>query len=170
MKLPMQSGNTTGDKPEAMSAAFETRIQQDVTQAMKARDEQTVATLRLVLTSMKNEQIAQRRPLIDDEIVQILQREVKRRREAAALYTQGANHERARAEEQEITILQRYLPEQLDEGAITKVVRESITKSGASSPADFGRVMGVVMGQLKGKADGAQVQAILKRELQQTPG
>ncbi len=150
-----------------MAETLETRIKQEYTQALKARDTATVSTLRLLLTSLKNEQIAKRRALTEDEEVQVLQREAKRRREAITVYQQGGSADRAAVEQTELEVITRYLPEQMDAGAIAATVAQIVGKTGATGPADFGRVMGLAMQELKGKADGAAVRTCVKTALEQ---
>lgn len=150
-----------------MAETLETRIKQEYTHALKARDTATVSTLRLLLTSIKNEHIARRHPLTEEEEIQVLQREAKRRREAIAVYQQGGSADRAAVEQTELDVITRYLPEQMDAAAIAAVVKQIISKTGATGPADFGRVMGLAMQELKSKADGVAVRTCVKTALEQ---
>lgn len=144
---------------------LEERIRENFTKALKARDERMVSALRLLLTSLKNQAIAKRGALEENEVLAVLQREAKRRREAMEVYRQGGSNERVQQEQQELTILQAYLPEQLSEEEIQSVIQEVIDQTHPTGPSDFGRVMGVVMKQLKGKAEGQRVQAAVQQAL-----
>lgn len=149
-----------------MAPSLLDRIQSDLQRALKERNKQIVGTLRLLSAALKNESIAKRRELTDAETVQVLRREAKRRREAMAAYEAGGSTERAEAEKAELGILTAYLPEQLDAQGIETVVRTILQEVGAAGPNDFGRVMGVVMKQVQGRADGRLVQETVKRLLE----
>ena len=144
---------------------LEERIRENFTRALKARDERTVSALRLLLTSLKNQAIAKRGALEESDVLEVLQREAKHRREAMELYRQGDRGERAQQEEQELTIIQEYLPEQLSEEKLHSIVQEVIGQTQPAGPSDFGRVMGLAMKQLKGKVEGQRVQAAVKEAL-----
>ena len=147
-----------------------TRIQEDLKSAMKQRETVAVSTLRLLSAALKNETIAKRSELGEADILRVLQREVKRRKEAIESYTAAGSRERVEQESAELTVLQRYLPEQLDPAAIEKVVQSLIHETGAQGSKDFGTVMKQAMQQLQGKADGRMVQETVKRLLQTLAG
>lgn len=143
------------------------QIQSDLTAAMKSRDAETVATLRMVVAAIKNARVEGGRTgdLSDEETMDILTREAKKRNEAAEAYDQAGRDELAGKERSELAILQRYLPEQLGEDELRAVVDEAIAETGASEPSDMGKVMSAVMPKVKGRADGKQVNAMVRERL-----
>ncbi|TSC88292.1 MAG: hypothetical protein G01um10147_197 [Microgenomates group bacterium Gr01-1014_7] len=143
------------------------QIQEDLKQAQLARDGVKVSTLRLLLSEIKNAEIQKGGPLSDEDIVSVTQREVKKRKEAAAGFRQGGREEQAQKEEAELKILEGYLPAQISDEELIGVVSQAITEVGASSLADMGKVMGAVMGKVQGRADGIRVSNIVKEKLSQ---
>ena len=143
------------------------RIRRDMTDAMRARDTETVATLRLALAAIQTLKVAEGHSgeVTDAETVDLLTREAKRRVEAADTYAAGGRGELAAKERRELAILRRYLPEELDADALAAIVDEAIAETGASGPGDLGRVMSAVMPKVKGRADGRQVNALVRRRL-----
>lgn len=141
------------------------QIQNDLKEAQLARDEIKISTLRLLLSEIKNAEIAKGGPLTDEDVISVVQREVKKRKEAAAAFKVGGREEQAQKEEAESQVLTSYLPQQLSTEELTKIVQETITEVGATSVADMGRVMGVVMGKVKGQADGSTVSSLVKEKL-----
>lgn len=133
--------------------------------AMRARDEQRTLTLRSAMAAAHNQRIAAGRDLTDDEVVEVLGRQVKQRRESITMFRDAGREEKAAAEEAEAAILAEFLPQQLTEAEITDMVREAIVATGATTPADLGRVMGAVSPRTKGRADGSVVAGIVRREL-----
>ena len=142
------------------------RLLNDTKMAMKARDELKVSTLRLARSSIKNSEIEKGRDLTDEEILETLSRESKRRREAIDSYEKAGRLELAEKERTELAILSEYLPKQLDESEIEKITREVAAEVGAVGPGDKGRLMGAIMPRLKGKADGKLVNLVVERILQ----
>ncbi|MCC6176081.1 MAG: GatB/YqeY domain-containing protein, partial [Chloroflexi bacterium] len=120
------------------------RIESAMRDAMRARDEQRTLTLRSAMAAAHNQRIAKGRELTDDEVVEVLGRQVKQRRESIAMFRDAGREAMAAAEEAEAAILAEFLPQQLSEGEILALVREAIAATGASTPADLGRVMGAV--------------------------
>ena len=141
-------------------------LAEDLKNAQLARDGVKVSTLRLLISEVKNAEIAKGQPLTDADIVSVVQKEAKRRKEAAAGFRQGSREEQAKKEEAELAILETYLPSQLPNEVLTKLVEESINEVGAKSLADMGKVMGIVMGKVAGQADGGIISAIVKEKLQ----
>jgi len=141
------------------------KIDGDLNSAMKAQEADKVRTLRTVKSSLHNAAIANKDELSDEQAVQILRQEAKKRKEAIELYKQGGREELASAESKELEIIDAYLPAAMDEAELGKIVDEAIHLSGATSPADMGKVMGVVMGKVKGQADGSHVSAMVKNRL-----
>src|SRR3989344_8227175 len=138
------------------------QLQEDLKQAQLAKDEIKVSTLRMLLSEIKNAEIAKGEALAEPDLVQVLQREVKKRREAAEGFRSGGREESAQKEESELAVLQAYLPQQLSNEELTKIVEEVINEVGASSISDMGKVIGAVMGRVKGQADGGAVSSLVK--------
>ena len=141
------------------------RIESAMRDAMRARDAQRTQTLRMAMAAAHNQRIARGRDLTDDEVVDVLTRQVKQRRESIAMYRDAGREERAEAEEAEAAILAEFLPEQLSEAEVEVLARDAIAESGASSPADMGRVMGRLATQTRGRADGRTVSEVVRRLL-----
>jgi len=148
-------------------AALKDRLRGDLTEAMKARDEVRTRTLRMALTSITREEVAgaSARELSDDEVVKVLTREAKRRREAAEAFAAAGRDEQAAAERAEGVILDGYLPAQLSDEEIAALVAAVIGETGASGMAAMGQVMKAVTPQVAGRADGARVAAEVRRQL-----
>ena len=141
------------------------RIESAMRDAMRARDEQRTQTLRMVMAAAHNVKIARGRELTDEDVVDVLTRQVKQRRESIAMFRDAEREEKAAAEEAEAAILAEFLPEQLTEDEVMSLVRAAIAETGASSPADLGRVMGRVSPHTKGRADGRLVSEVVRRLL-----
>lgn len=141
------------------------KILKDLKQSQLNKDEIKTSTLRLLLSEVKNAQIAKGGDLTDEEIIVIAQKEVKKRKEAAVGFRQGGRETGAQKEEAELKILEGYLPAALSNEELTKLVQDTINESGAKTIADMGKVMGVVMGKVKGQADGGVVSALVKEKL-----
>lgn len=141
------------------------KIKSDLKQAQLARDEIKVSTLRLLLSEIKNAEIAKGEALIDEDIVSVVFREVKKRKEAAAGFRTGGREQSALKETEEAKILGTYLPAQTNTEELTKIVEESINELGATGMADMGKVIGAVMGKVKGRADGGTVSGLVKERL-----
>ena len=141
------------------------RLQDDLTQAIRDRDELRRDTLRMVIAAAYNSQKAAGRELSDDEVVQVLTREVKTRRESVDAYTANDRPEAAAKESAEIAIIQAYLPEQLGEAELATLVSQAIDESGATSPREMGKVMAVLMPKVRGRADGKLISSLVAQEL-----
>jgi len=140
-------------------------IEGEIKEAMKARDAERRDALRLIVNALKSSEKELQRPLSDDEELQVLQRERKRRIEAAEAFRTGGHDDRAEAEERELAILQEFMPEPLSEDEIEEIVDDAIAEVGATSMADLGRVMADVMPQIAGRADGSVVSQIVREKL-----
>jgi uncharacterized protein YqeY len=140
-------------------------IEGELRDAMRARDAERRDALRLILNSLKSSEKELQRPLTEDEELQVLQRERKRRLEAAEAFRTGGREEQAQAEENELEILEEFMPEPLSEDEIEEIVDDVIAEVGATSMADLGRVMADVMPQVAGRADGSQVSQIVREKL-----
>ena len=141
------------------------RIEAAMRDSMRARDEQRTQTLRMAMAAAHNQRIARGRDLTDDEVIDVLTKQVKQRRESITMYRDAGREDRAAAEEAEAAILTEFLPAQLSDDEISALARTAIAEAGASSPADMGRVMGRLSPQTKGRADGRRVSEIVSRLL-----
>jgi uncharacterized protein YqeY len=150
-------------------AELKARLHADLNAAMKARDEITTATLRMALTAVTNEEVAGKsaRELSDDEVIRVLTRESKKRREAAEAFDGAGRGELAARERAEGEVLERYLPAQLDDAELVELVRAAITETGATSVRDLGAVMKTVQPRVAGRADGKRVSDEVRRQLAQ---
>ncbi|MDI3472294.1 MAG: uncharacterized protein PWQ20_813 [Thermotogaceae bacterium] len=135
-------------------------------EAMKASDEVRVRTLRLLISSIKNEEVEKGRELTEEEFSDIVLKEVKKRKEAIEMYEKGQRKDLADEERKELTILEEFLPKQLNVDEIRKMVVETIEAVGASGPKDLGKVMSALMPKLKGRADGKLVNKIVRELLE----
>ncbi len=147
--------------------ALKEKLQNDLTAAMRARDEVRSGTIRMVLTAIKNEEVAgkEARELSDAEVITVLSREAKKRREAAEAYEQAGAADRAANEKAEGAIIAEYLPAQLSEQEITDLIAAAIAETGASGPQQMGLVMKSIQPKIAGKADGGVVSSLVKAAL-----
>ena len=147
--------------------ALKSRLQTDLNTAMKARDELTTATLRMALTAITTEEVAGKaaRQLSDDEVLRVLTREAKKRREAAEAFDAARRVELADRERAEGTVLDRYLPSPLSDAELAGVVGAAIAEVGATEPRQMGAVMKVVQPKVTGRADGRRVSDEVRRQL-----
>jgi uncharacterized protein len=141
------------------------RIEDELKQARLARDTERRDALSLILASLRSAEKELQRPLSDDEELQVLQRERKRRLEAAEAYEQAGREEQADAEEFELDVLEEFMPEPLDEDELEEIVDDVIAEVGATSLRDLGRVMADVMPQVSGRADGSTVSQLVREKL-----
>ena len=141
------------------------RLQEDLTAAIRDRDELRRDTLRMVIAAAYNASKQARRDLTDDEVVQVLTREAKTRAESVDAYSAAGRTDAADKEKAEIEIIRAYLPEQLESAELERLVREAVEASGATSAREMGKVMAVLMPSVRGRADGKQVSALVAQEL-----
>ena len=141
------------------------KIQNDLKNAQLAHDELKVSTLRLLLSEIHNLQIQKGQDFSDADVISVVQREVKKRQEAAEGFRSGGREDTAKKEDSEAEILQSYLPAQLSNEELTEIVLGAINEVGASGITDMGKVMGVVMGKVAGRADGGKVSGLVKEKL-----
>ncbi len=141
------------------------RLNADLTTAQKARDAQRVDVLRFLKSNLINAKIAQQKDLEEADVEKVLASEVKRRTDAVAQFRSGGREDLAKADEAAIAIIKEYLPQAMTEAEVETIVRTQIAKVGASSPADFGKVMGPVMAQVGTRADGKTIQILVKKLL-----
>ncbi len=140
------------------------RIQEEIRQAMRGGEKTRLGTLRLLLAALKNERIEKRRDLSEEEIITVISREIKMRRNASEDYRRGQRDDLVQEAEREIIILESYLPSQLGEEELLALVRQVVSETGEVSP-DVGKVMGKVMPLVRGKADGKRVQEVVRQVL-----
>jgi uncharacterized protein YqeY len=142
-------------------------LREDLTASIRSQDKVVSETLRMVLTAITNEEVAgkEARTLTDDEIITVLSRESKKRREAAEEFSKAGRDDKAAAEKAEGEIIAKYLPAQLSEDEIKKIIADAVAKTGAAGPADMGKVMGAIKPLIAGKADGALVSSLVKSTL-----
>lgn len=148
------------------------QINQELKQAMKSKDVQTTSVLRLLVAALRNKEIALRlsgkTELSDEQVVEVVASEIKKRRDSILAYVQGGRQELADKESGEIKILEKYLPAQLSDEELEKIIKEIIAAGASNRPAGeagFGRVMGQAKAKVKGKADGAKVGELVKKLL-----
>jgi uncharacterized protein len=140
-------------------------IEQELKEAMRARDAVRTGALRLTLAALRAAEKELGRPLKEDEELQVLQRERKRRAEAAEAFRAGGREERAQQEEAELDVIEQFMPEPLAEEELERIVDDAIAETGATSLRDLGRVMADVMPQVAGRADGSAVSQLVREKL-----
>jgi len=141
------------------------RIEDELKAAMRAREKERTDTLRMTLASLRSAEKELQRPLKEDEELQVLQRERKRRVEAAEAFRNGGREEQAEDEEYELEVLEEFMPEPLSEEELEEIIDDVISEVGATSIRDMGRVMAGVMHQVSGRADGSAVNQLVKEKL-----
>jgi uncharacterized protein YqeY len=143
------------------------KLQNDLTASMRNRDEVRSSTIRMILTSIKNEEVSGKevRELSEGELITVLSREAKKRREAAEAFDQAGAKDRAEIERAEGLIIAEYLPKQLSESEVKELIESAIKETGANSPAQMGLVMKNLQPKIAGKADGAFVSSLVKASL-----
>lgn len=147
--------------------SLKSKLQSDLNGAIKSRNTVVAETIRMVLSAITNEEVAgkEKRELSDAEVITVLTREAKKRREAAEAFENGGRADRAAAERAEGEVIASYLPAQLSEAEIKNLIAETITAVGAAGPSDMGKVMGSLKAKVAGKADGALVSSLVKEAL-----
>ena len=143
------------------------QLKKDLTEAIRGRDEITSGTIRMVLTAITNEEVAgkEARVLSDEDVITVLSREGKKRREAAEAFENAGRADKSALEKSEGEVIAKYLPAQLSEADIAAIIAEAIASTGAQGPADMGKVMGAVKPKIAGKADGGVVSTLVKAAL-----
>jgi uncharacterized protein YqeY len=143
------------------------QLQSDLTEAIRSRNEIVSGTIRMVLTSIRNEEVSgkEERTLADAEIITVLTREAKKRREAAEAFADAGRADKAELEKAEGEVIAKYLPAQMSEDDVKNLVAAAIAQSGAAGPGDMGKVMGILKPQVAGKADGGLVSGLVKAAL-----
>ena len=142
------------------------RVSQDIKKAMKAKGVLRLSTLRMALADFQKKEKEKGEPVKDEEAIQIIQSMIRKRKDSVEQYRKAGREELAQKEEQEITILNEYLPEQMSEEQVRELAIKTISELGVTGPKEMGRVMGSLVKQLSGKADGGTISRIVKEELQ----
>ena len=142
-----------------------TAIKEDIKDAMRARDTERLSTLRMVHSSIKNRSIDQSEELSDDDVIAVLAKEAKKRRQSAQAYEDGNRPELAQKERNELEVIKGYLPEPLSDDDVAKIVDEIIADTGATSRREMGKVMGAVIPRIKGRYDASKVKDIVLEKL-----
>lgn len=145
------------------------KLQEDIKAAMIAHDEEKLSTLRMLKSALQYAEIAKGLDYAatDEDVIDVIGKEVKKRREAIDLYEKGGRPELAEKEKKELEVLQGYLPEQMSEDEVKALVDEAVSNTGASSMQDMGKVMGTLMPRVKGKADAGMVSNLVRQKLTQ---
>ncbi|OGF47240.1 MAG: aspartyl-tRNA amidotransferase [Candidatus Firestonebacteria bacterium RIFOXYA2_FULL_40_8] len=141
------------------------KLDEDLKLAMKAKDELKLSTVRLLKNAVNNAELAKKKTFTDDEIIAVIQSAIKQRKDSIEQYSKGGRAELAAQEENEMKILQAYLPAQLSEEEVRKLVLDVIKETGAASVKEMGKVMGKLMPLVKGKADNSLVSSVVKEHL-----
>ena len=155
---------------DLVSSPLKQQLHDDLTFAMKGRDELTAATLRMALTAITNEEVSgkEARALSDDDVLTVLGREAKKRREAATAFDDAGHPDRAQRERDELGVLERYLPQPLDDAAVEAIVADAVAQAaaaGQAGPSAMGAVMKIVQPQVKGRFDGGRLAGMVKAAL-----
>jgi uncharacterized protein YqeY len=140
-------------------------IKKQIIEAMKAKDEIKLSTLKLLSSALHNAEIDKQRDLTEDEEIEVVKREAKKRKDAIEAYEKASADDRAEKEKKELAILQEYLPEEMSDSDLEKIVDEVISETKASTMQDMGKVIGAVMGKVKGQADGKKVSEMVRSKL-----
>lgn len=140
-------------------------ISKQIMDAMKAHDTVRLSTLKMLLSALNYDKIAKQHDLTAEEELVVVAKEAKKRKDAIDAYTKAGAVDRAKAEENELAILNEFLPEQMGDGELTGIVEATISEKGAKSLSDMGPVIGAIMAKVKGKADGTRVSALVKSKL-----
>lgn len=141
------------------------KIADEMRAAMKAREQARVATLRMLMTAIKNTEVEKLHELSDDEVLDVIGREAKRRRESIDAFEKGGRTDLVEKETAELRVLEAYLPDKLSDDEVAALVDQAVAETGASSPKQMGEVMKALMPKIRGRADGAQVSALVKAKL-----
>ncbi|MFC7440627.1 GatB/YqeY domain-containing protein [Laceyella putida] len=141
------------------------QLDQDMKLALKDKNKSKLSTIRMLKAAVKKVEIDKRRPLTDDEVLEVITKEVKQRRDSIAEYEKAGRDDLVEKEKEELVILQSYLPEQLTEEEVRAIVAEVVQEVGASSKAEMGKVMSAIMPKVKGRADGRLVNRLVSEAL-----
>jgi uncharacterized protein len=141
------------------------RIDADLKHALKNKDVARVSTLRFLKSALQNLSIEKRKPLEEEDIISVIKKQVKQRKDSIESFKSGNRLDLVEKEEHELAILKNYIPEEIDNSNLVCIIKDAISHAGASSQADLGSVMKIVMAAVKGRADGNRVSSLVKEEL-----
>jgi len=141
------------------------QISKELLAAMKAKDAVRTSTLRMLIAALRNKEIEKKKTLSEAEVADVIQAEAKRRKESIAEYQKANRADLASKEEAELNVLKVYLPQPLSDPELKTIIQAAVQSSGAKSPQDVGKVMSVIMPQIKGRADGKQAQKLVLEAL-----
>jgi uncharacterized protein len=144
---------------------LKTRIQDDVKAAMKAKDKERLSTLRLISAAIKQREVDERIELDDDQVLAVLEKMIKQRRDSISQYESAGRQELADRERSEISIIEAYMPEGLSDEEITALIEAAMAETGAESVRDMGKVMGLLKPKMQGRADMGKVGGLVKQKL-----
>jgi uncharacterized protein YqeY len=144
---------------------LKSRIQDDVKAAMKAKDKERLVTLRLITAAIKQREVDDRAELNEEQVLAILEKMIKQRRDSIAQYESAGRQELAEKEQSEIAIIETYMPEGLSEEEIAELITQAIAETGAESMRDMGKVMGLLKPKMQGRADMGKVSGLIKQKL-----
>jgi len=151
--------------PFSLPMSLKARINDDLKAAMRAGDARRRDALRLLLAAVKQREVDERKELVDAEVVAVIERMIKQRRESIVQFEKGGRQDLAQKEQFELELLRGYMPQAMSDDEIATAVAEAISATGAKAPADMGKVMGAVKGKLAGRADMGKVSALVKSKL-----
>lgn len=141
------------------------QIEEQIKESLKSGDQMRLSTLRFLLASIQNEEIAKQKELTDEEVIAVVQKQIKQHHESVEAFQKGGRGDLEQKERAEIEILNKFVPQQMDEGEVRKTVLEVIAQLPESDQINFGKVMGTVMARVKGKADGNAVSKVVRETL-----
>jgi len=147
------------------SLTLKQRIQEDMKAAMRAGEKQQLGVIRLILAAIKQREVDERIALDDNQVVVVLDKMLKQRRESIEQYEKAAREDLAAQERFEVTVLQQYMPQQMSEAEIVALVQQAIAETGANSAKDMGKVMNIIRPQMQGRADMKVVSDLVKKQL-----
>ena len=150
--------------------ALKDRLNDDLKDAMRQRDAKRRDTIRLLLSAIRYEEIARKGDLDDDAVTQTLSKQAQQRRDSITAYAKGARPDLVAQEQAELEIIRAYLPEPMSADEVAAIVQAAIADAGATGPQDMGKVMGRIMPQVRGRADGKQVSALVQERLRSIGG
>lgn len=151
--------------PPSPPSALRARIDEDVKQAMRAREKRRLAALRLIMAAIKQREVDERKTLDDGDVVAVLQKMCKQRRDSLTQYEAAGRQELADQEAYELDLITTYMPEPLGEAELTALIDEAIAATGAANPKDMGKVMAALRPKIQGRADMGQLSALVKAKL-----
>ncbi|MBU2577759.1 GatB/YqeY domain-containing protein [Patescibacteria group bacterium] len=146
--------------------SLKTQIEEQIKESLKAGQKERLSALRMLLAAVKNDEIAKQKDADDEDVVSVVQKQIKQRRESIEIYEKAGREELAAIERGEIEVLSKFLPQQLSEEELGNVVREVVSSLAENEKNNFGKVMGMTMAKVKGKADGNTVSRVVKEILQ----